>query len=89
MLPVQGAQVRSLVRELDPTRHNHKILCATTKIQSAKQINFKIIITFLIKKKRGQQRLSLQSSDATGAGTWEVREDAGTSTETRLYCIRR
>ena len=55
MLPIQGAQVRFLVRELDPTCHNHKILHATTKIQSAKQINFKIIITFLIKKKKKKE----------------------------------
>ena len=31
-----GAQVQSLVRELDPACHNHKILRATTEIQLAK-----------------------------------------------------
>ena len=35
-LAMQGAQVQSLVRELDPACHNHKILRATTEIQLAK-----------------------------------------------------
>ena len=29
MLPMQGAQVQSLVRELDPTCHNQEFTCAT------------------------------------------------------------
>ena len=58
MVPIQGAQVQSLVRELDPTGYNEKILHAATKTQHSQYVFFLQIQIVKKKKKEEEEEVS-------------------------------